>query len=989
MSAENKLPQALVIGAGIAGIKSALELAEAGVIVHICDQSTDIGGALFQMERWFPDDHCGLCQTLPVFDRGLPSQFCLRRGFQHPNIVFHLNSTVNKVEGASGNFHVTLNTKPLIIDKSLCTGCGLCAESCPVSPDASGHKAAYISSPQSLRKTYIIDAGRCTGCGKCTAACPAGAIDFKRETKSFEINAGAIIVSTGFEEFDPESASQYGYRRYPNVITGFDLEHMLGGNSPSSGKIVRPSDSKAPASVAFIQCAGSRDRLNDFCSSTCCMYAVREAAMIKDLQPGINVEICCIDMRCFGKGHQRYIDEAVNKKGIIISRGRVPVIKQDFSTGNLLISRLDKNGRIVPSVFEMAVLSASQRPSTGFKELSRILDIDINKWGFAVNDIMSPVASREGIFTCGSASGPRDIAESVAAASAAAGMALTILKPQKVFHVEAPAPAAQAISSVFICNCSGQISRNIDLIRLKEFTGKLPGVTAVHEFDRLCSAEQIASMKETAKKDGANALIIAACSIFRPLEELEGKPSIPVNIREELIWPHADPDAVIIKAEKILAMAVENARWRSPESSATGKVAQKAVVIGAGIAGLQCALTIAERGFEVELIEKSESAGGHAAHIYSLLGGHDPRTYLNELIDRVKKDTLIHLHTRSEISRVSGYAGNFDCTFTNAAAEKVIVKAGAIVVATGAGESTPSIYSYGKSKSIITQKEFEELAAGDGNKLSSIKSVVMIQCVGSRDKHRPYCSRICCSQAVKNALALKSKYPEINVTILYRDMMTYGFQEEFYTLAREKGVLFLRHDEEHMPAVSIIDGKLEVKAYDTSLNSTVTLSPDMLVLSAGITPQDSNKVLSGLLGIELNDDCFFKEIEPKFQPVDSTREGIFICGMASAPMSMPESVMQARAAGHRAASLLNYTEIRPIRTISEVNERRCTGCGLCIKACPYNARVRDDNRRVAVVIKELCRGCGACASVCPNGAAAQREFTSKQVFSLLDIAIGD
>jgi heterodisulfide reductase subunit A2 len=536
LSAESKPPQALVIGAGIAGIKSALDLAEAGVKVHVCDTGPYIGGSLMQMEKWFPDNHCGLCQTLPVFNRDLPSQYCLRRGFEHPNITFNLASSVEKVSGQAGKFTATIRQEAQPIDASKCTGCGLCAGICPITSE--GHKAVSMINPRAPRKTYVIDNKVCNRCGDCIQACPAGAIDFDSGPQSSEIQAGAIIVSTGFEEFDPQSASQYGYRRYPNVITGLDLERMLDGNSPSSGRVLRPFDGKAPSSVAFIQCVGSRDNKNDYCSSTCCMYAAREAGMVREQNKDAVIEIFCMDMRSFGKGHQRYVDKIAGETGVKFTRGRVPVVRQDFSNRNLMINRIDESGKVVTSVFDMVVLSTSQRPSAGFKQLGRILDISLNKWGFAATENLAPEeSSRPGIFVCGSATGPRDIADSITSAAAAAGMALSLLKPLKSRSNQASITPAGSGIAAFFCNCNKQVSRQIDLEVLKEFARKLPGVKAVEEFDNLCLPEQVNLMKEAAKKSGANALVICACSAFRPVDTIENKPVYPVNMREELVWP--------------------------------------------------------------------------------------------------------------------------------------------------------------------------------------------------------------------------------------------------------------------------------------------------------------------------------------------------------------------------------------------------------------------------------------------------------------------
>ena len=995
MVERNGVARSLVIGAGIAGIKAALELAESGAQVYLCDRKSYIGGTLTQIDKWFPDNHCGMCKVLPVFDRDRSSQYCLRQGLVHPNIELLPLTEVERVEGEAGNFTVTLSIKSPRVKQELCIGCSLCEEVCPIEVDSEfsqgleKRKAIYPRHPLALSKIYIIDSESCTKCGACVGRCPTTAIDLSMPDERREIEVGAIILSTGFEEFDPLPATQYGYRRYPNVITSIELERLLSNTGPSQGRLIRPSDGQAPKSVAFVQCVGSRTLERNYCSSACCMYAIKEAIMIKEANPEMDIHIFYMDLRTFGKGYYRYYEQSRDKWGIKFTRCRIPAVKQDFRNKDLLITARTEGGELITKQFDLVVLSIGQTPSPRFRETSKILGLVSNKWGFCQTKKLSPVeTTREGVYVCGSASSPKDIADTLIEASAAAGWASILLAPIWSSPDELqPVSEEEPRVAVFICSCGEQIAQVVNIKELVEFSKGLSGVVCVEEVAYLCRQEAWKNTETRAKESGANRVILAACSILRPYGLFGETPIELVNIREQLAWVHENESkAATEKGKSLIAMALEKIKWRENLPPHAELVTPRALVIGGGLAGLVAALSIAERGFEVELVEKSDELGGNTRHVYSLLEGGEPQEYLLHLIEKAKANSLIHIWQETEVNQVTGYAGNFWCTLSDRNSQFYGVAAGVIIVATGAEEFKPTEYLYGQAKPVITQRQLEEELYSRRLHPKDLKSVVMIQCVGSREERRPYCSRICCSQALKNALILKRQNPEIEVFIFYRDLMSYGFKEEYYTMAREEGVLFVQYALERKPEV-IFDGKsLKVLAAEPVLGGSIVVKPDLVVLSPAIVPHD-NPDLAQMLGVELTEDGFFKEAEVKFRPVDSPKEGIFVCGLAHSPRDVPETIVQAQAAAQRATLLLTRGKLTSGRIVSQVNERWCSGCELCVEACPYDARVRDPARGVVIVREALCQGCGACVAACPNGAASLKEFKDKQIFSMLDVAL--
>ena len=1058
-----KVGAVLVVGAGVGGIKAALELAELGFRVYLLDKSPNIGGTLAQLDKQFPTDDCGMCKMLPVFTCDEASENCLRRELNHPNIEVLSNSVVKTCEGSAGEFKVKVLQKPKYVKEDRCIICGLCVPVCPVEVEdefnegLGKRKAIYLRYPLGVPYLYTIDMENCTKCGECIKVCPTDAIDLSQQETEREIEVGAVILSPGFEEFDPTPLTQYGYGKFPNVVTSIELERLLSGKGPHSGEFARPSDGKIPKNVAFLQCIGSRDEERDYCSSACCMYAMKEATLLKEKYPDIEPHIFFMDLRAFGKGYHRYYLRAKDELGIGFTRSRVSAV-EDSENGNLRVLYETDDGKFAREEFDLVVLSTGQTPSPETDELGKIFAIELNQYGFVNTKEFSQVETlKKGVYVCGPFSSPTDIPETVVQGQAAALKASSLLTSSRGaltwsqdYPEEIDVSEQEPNIGVFVCKCGKEVANSIDMDEVLGFAKGLPQVSLVEVVDYLCLTEDLKKAKEKIRDAGINRVVFAACAphpfeirFKKSLKEVGLNPSLLeiVNLREQLSWTHDDKAKATAKAKSLIWMASEKLRWQEPLPVVSLPVKGRALVIGGGIAGMTAASAIAEQGFEVDLLERTSELGGNLREVHYTLGGLDPQVLLRETIDKLEKNPLIHIHKETGVETVTGYAGNFKTILRKAErretkgesssealdagevkSEKLKVKSaspetqdtghttqdageldhGAIVIATGGKMYEPKEYLYGKDKRVITQRELEKRLANpngqipnpnaDNSKIGNWKleignCVVMIQCVGSRDDEHPYCSRICCSQAIKNALKLKGKRPETEVYVLYRDVMTYGFLEEYFTEARKKGVIFLRYELEEPPEVSVDQGELRVKVRDPILDEWLLITPDLLVLSPGITPND-NSHLATTLSLPLNEDGFFEEANVKFRPLDFMHDGVYLCGLAHSPRSIPESIDQAYGAATRAISLLCRKEISSRRAIAEVSERWCVGCELCIEYCPYDARVMDEERKIAVVRETICQGCGVCQVVCPSSASKLRSFKDPQVLAMIHAGLG-
>jgi heterodisulfide reductase subunit A len=708
-------------------------------------------------------------------------------------------------------------------------------------------------------------------------------------------------------------------------------------------------------------------------------------------------------MRAYGKDFDKYIERAKKEYGVRYIRSRVSHVKEDPKTNNLTIHYETEEGEMVSEEFDLVVLSVGLEPTRSHQEIAKIFDIDLNHYGFAKTSIFSPLkTSRPGIFVSGVFSGPKDVPETVAQASAAAAEASSLLAeargtlviekeyvPEKNVNYQGPRIGA------FICHCGINIGGVVDVPAVVEYAKTLPNVVHAEGNLYTCSQDTQDQIKKMIEEHQLNRVVVASCTprthepLFQDTIREAGLNRYlfdMANIRDQCSWVHmTQPKEATEKAKDLVRMSIAKAVLLDPLPTQMVEMNQKALVIGGGLAGMTAAQKIAQAGYEVYLVEKESELGGKARSIHYTLDGNDVQSNLESLSGEVKKDPRIHLMTETTIEKVEGFVGNFKTQVRNGNEVKEFDH-GVIIVATGAEEYRPKEFLYGQDTRVITQKELEERIVLHPDKLKDLKNVVMIQCIGSRDDDRPYCSRICCSEAIKNALKLKSMAPEMNVYVLYRDIRTYGFKEDYYEKAREAGVLFIRYEPEREPRLETGGDGLQVFVHEPILHDDLLIRTDLLVLSQGIVaPYKENEHLSKMLKVPLNADGFFLEAHMKLRPVDFATEGIFLAGLAHSPKSIEESISQANAAVARALTYLSKKELETIGTISEVDEKKCIGCGLCESVCPYKAveiltkRTIVGEKQVAQVNKALCKGCGACTASCRSGSIDLKGFTNAEV----------
>ncbi len=932
---------------------------------------------------------------------------------RHSNITLHTLTELMDVQGTRGDFTVRLKQHPRYIDMERCIACGACAEKCPKKVEnlfnagIDTRKAAYILYGQTVPLKYAIDGEHCIylrkgKCRVCEKICPTGAVDFSQQEEEFSIAAGAVILAPGFTSFDPSGVDYLGDVRVPDVVTGLAYERMLSASGPLMGHLVRPSDGTVPKRIAWLQCVGSRsiNRCDHpYCSGVCCMYAIKQARVtLEHIREGAELTVFFMDIRAHGKGFERYL-HAAKEKGVRFVRARPHSILPG-QDGGVRTSYVLEDGRELTEQFDMMVLSTGMEQGADTRALADRAGIDLDRFGFARTTDLDPTrTSRPGIFACGAFTAPRDIPVSVVEAGAAACAAISTLSGEGRERIAAEKrPPARDLANepprigVFVCSCGINIAGVVNVDQVARFARELPYVTHVDQSLFTCSQDSMGRIAAAIRKHDLNRVVVAACSprthetIFRETLTDAGVNKYlfeMANIRNQGSWVHgSDPAAATRRAMDQVRMAVSKVGQLVPLSEPRLQVDPAALVVGGGLTGMQSALELAGQGFPVHLVERGPTLGGYAAHLLTTAKGEDIRVHVANLAALLQDHPLVTIYLNSTIKRVDGFVGNFSTTIQTPDEERIVTH-GAAILATGAREHRPEEYGYGTHPRIMTHLDMDRAIADGTLDPKNTRSTVFIQCVGSREPHRPACSRLCCTHTVKAALRFKEANPDNDVYVLYRDLRTYGMRELLYQEARKRGVLFIRFHLEDKPRVVPAGDRLEVTVRDHILDRNMVIEADLVSLAAAVVPED-NRELARQFKLSVDRDGWFQEAHQKLRPVDFAIDGVFMAGLAHSPKPVEESLAQARAAVSRAGTVLGRTELTLPGTVAVVDTAKCTGCSVCWTICPYQA-IDQDEKGLAAVNPSLCKGCGLCVAACRSGAPNLQGFSTGDVLAQLDV----
>jgi heterodisulfide reductase subunit A len=1022
MSEKKPIGTALVAGAGISGIKAAIELAEVGYKVLLTDASIQAGGILAKLDYQFPTDHCGMCRMLPMVGREYASQYCMRKSLFHENIEILPFTEIASVSGDAGNYKVELVKKARYIDPAACNELGECMDVCPVEVDdefnhgLTKRKAIYQPIPHNTPKMLAIDKQACTNCGECVKVCETGAInlDAQDETESREVHT--IILASGVKLYNTrEFEDAKSYAVSPDVVTSLAFERMMSGSGTYEGGVIkRPSDGKPAKNIAWIQCMGSRNRRQgrDYCSSICCMFALKEAVLAKE-KGGEDVDstIFYMDMRTFGKGFQQYREQAVEEHGVKLIRCRVQGVrlKPDKS---LEIRYFDPDtNEFFFKDYDLVVMSTGQIPFETHKRWADLLNAPLDSRGLLATEEYSKnsISGKPGLYICGSLMGLTDISEAMSSGIAAAGEATTFLTGLGVDTVkeeEIPEPIARERElpkvAVAVCKCGEKAgAEGIDYELLSAELQKFRGVGEVQVVESMCKNEE-ESLAFLAKSK-SNRLLIGACQPYMYRHQLKdtakkaGFNSSLVEVmdlfgmaRRGMVEPSVGDWT--LKAAGEVKSDIERLKYKPALHVSSLPVNPAALVVGGGFGGMQASLSLASRGVKVDLVEKAGELGGYIGnHVASTVDGLAPIERAKDMKLKIFENKNITVHLNCEVEKTVGTLGKFESKLHSFDTEEnTYIHHGAVILATGGHEGATTEYGYGNEEKVLTQSELKTGLADGSIDAGALEDVVMIQCVGSRQKEgRRYCSRICCTWALANALKIKEKNPDARVFVLYRDLMSYGFYEQYYTKARTAGVIFINYSLDNKPQVEMVEGKPVVKFTDNVLNTEMELPADLLVLSTGVDPEESNQKLADAFGVTLNDDGFFAEVDSKWRPIEFQKSGVYLVGTAHSPMPLKSVIMQAEAAAQKAYGYLSGREVHTAGVISKVKDALCIRCQRCVGICPFNARSYNEAENCIDVDPAACQACGLCAVECQNNAAEVTGWSDKQIMASLDAKLDE
>ncbi len=928
-------------------------------------------------------------------------------------------SEVTSISGEEGNFEIQVHQKPRYIDMDKCIACGLCAEKCPKKVNDAYNegmgirKAAYVKYAQAVPLKYVIDEENCIffqkgKCRACEKFCPSKAVNFEEKPKDLTLQVGSVIFAAGFKCYDPTQYDAYSYSKLPNVVTAMEFERLLSASGPFMGHLVRPSDNKEPKKIAWLQCVGSRDVNHcdhGYCSAVCCMYAIKESIIAKEhSKEEFDGTVFFMDIRSHGKDFERYYNKAKDQ-GIRFIRSRIHSVDPVSGSDDLRITYITEKGEVVNEEFDMVVLSVGLEISQETIAQSQKLNLALDHYNFLQSSSFTPVAtSVPGIYGCGVVSGPKDIPQSVVEASAAAcAAARNLSSVRNTLTLEKIVPKPRIVAGerprigVFICDCGINIASVVRVPEVAAYAKMLPYVEYVEENLFTCSQDTQDKMKEVVREHRLNRMVVAACTprTHEPLfQETLVESGLNkylfemANIRNQDSWVHAnDPDAATVKAKDLVRMAVSKAALLEPLQETEVEVTQSGLVVGGGVAGMTAALELAEQGYQVYLVEKSSRLGGQALKLNTTWRGEDIQGYLKDLVRSVDEHPRIKAYLGHQVTQVDGFVGKFKTRLAGMDDPSVTtdLEHGVVIIATGAEELKPEEYLYAKDPRVLTHLDLDQKMAGKDPLVEKAKAIVFIQCVGSREPQRPYCSKVCCTHSVHSALKLKEENPDRDIYILYRDLRTFGEREDLYKEARQAGILFIRYTLDEKPVVEVKENGLFVTIKDHILDQDIRIQADLLTLAGAIISTKDHE-LAQAFKVPLNEDGFFVEAHAKLRPVDFATDGVFLCGLAHYPKPIDESIAQAQAAAARAITLLAGLKIQVSGAVAQTNPSACSQCGICVAICPYSAPGWNERTTKAEINPALCKGCGLCVASCRSGAINLKGFDQGQLFAMIEAA---
>ncbi|HMK59932.1 MAG TPA: 4Fe-4S binding protein [Dissulfurispiraceae bacterium] len=912
-------------------------------------------------------------------------------------------------------------------NSDVCITCGACEFICPTGAitatmnsgrEPVRHKKVFeqglsacgnidIPFPSAVPLLPSIDRTNCIhfnvgkdSCKICSEICPANAITYEQEDVETEIEVGAVIMSPGLEKYDPKVRGELGYGRWPNVVTSLQFERILSASGPFQGTVTRPGDGKHPVKIAWIQCVGSRDQhnANPWCSSVCCMYATKQAVIAKEHDKSIQPTIFYMEMRAYGKDFDKYVERAKNEYGVRYMRSMISAIREEAGTGNLRMRYSLEDGSLMEEMFDLVVLSIGFEPHRDAAKLAEICGIDMSSYLFPKTSTFEPVdTSRPGVYVTGTFQGPKDIPETVIQGSAVAGQAMALLGEarwtetlKKELPPERDIRGEEPKIGVFVCSCGINIAATVDVAKVVDAVKDIPGVAHAENTMYTCSQDSQEKIKQVIQEKGLNRVLVASCTprthapLFQETIREAGLNKYLfelADIREQCSWCHmGQREEATKKAIRLTKMMIAKVKLLQPIAAETVGVTPASLIVGGGVAGMTAALSLADQGFDVHIVEREKELGGLIRNLYYTQDGSDIQNFLKARVAQVTSHPKIKVHTGVEVQNTDGFVGNFKTLLTDG----TTFDHGAIILATGGVEYQPTEYLYEESDRIITQRELEKKIF-DGLQPAPGERYVMIQCVGSREEPNQYCSRVCCQDAVKNAIEIKERNPKSQVVILYRDIRTYGLREDYYTKARDLGVLFVRYDVDKKPQVEKYGDRLKIRTFDFMLNKEISMDADWVVLSTGLRPHPTTEKVGQLYKVTRNPDGYFLEAHVKLRPVDFPSEGIFVAGLAHAPKNLDETISQALASAGRAGVVLSHERLAISGLIAKHKRDLCMSCLSCFRICPFGSPFIDEDGKVSH--NEIkCHGCGLCAGICPAKAFQINGFSDEQMLAMIDSA---